>query len=65
MYVQYSIQGLCQSRLSTADYALFLIASATSYKLQADSSYIAAARTNTQKTHLPLLFRQISIGVTT
>jgi hypothetical protein len=28
MYVQY-IQGLCQSRLSTDDYALFLEASAT------------------------------------
>jgi hypothetical protein len=28
MYVQY-IQGLYQSRLSTADFALFLVASAT------------------------------------
>jgi hypothetical protein len=28
MYIQY-VQGLCQSRLSTADYALFLVASAT------------------------------------
>jgi hypothetical protein len=28
MYIKY-IQGLCQSRLSTADYALFLVASAT------------------------------------
>jgi hypothetical protein len=30
MYIQYtSIQGLCQSRLSTAEFALFLVASAT------------------------------------
>jgi hypothetical protein len=28
MYIQY-IEGLCQSRLSTADYALFLVVSAT------------------------------------
>jgi hypothetical protein len=28
IYVQY-IEGLCQSRLSTADFALFLVASAT------------------------------------
>jgi hypothetical protein len=28
MYIKY-IQGLCQSRLSTADCALFLVASAT------------------------------------
>jgi hypothetical protein len=28
MYTKYK-QGLCQSRLSTADYALFLVASAT------------------------------------
>jgi hypothetical protein len=28
IYIQY-IQGLCQSRLSTADFAIFLVASAT------------------------------------
>jgi hypothetical protein len=33
MYIKY-IQGLCQSRLSTADYALFLLASPTVCRLQ-------------------------------
>jgi hypothetical protein len=28
MYIKYT-QGLCQSRISTADYALFLVACAT------------------------------------
>jgi hypothetical protein len=51
MYIQH-IHGLCHSRLSTADYALFLVASATTvvyYKPSA--SYIGSARSYTQKTH--------------
>jgi hypothetical protein len=43
MYIKY-IQGLCQSRLSTADSALFLVASATTAE-----KHVPAA-TNTQAT---------------
>jgi hypothetical protein len=38
MYVQY-IQGLCQSRLSTADHALLLIAPATTAVYSLERSY--------------------------
>jgi hypothetical protein len=38
MYIQY-IQGLCQSRLSTADHALLLIASATTAVYSLERSY--------------------------
>jgi hypothetical protein len=38
MYVQY-IQGLCQSRLSTANYALLLIAPATTAVYSLERSY--------------------------
>jgi hypothetical protein len=36
IYIQY-IQGLCQSRLSTADFALILVASATSLVTESES----------------------------
>jgi hypothetical protein len=40
MYIQY-IQGLCQSRLSTADHVLFLVAHATTavYSIEGTDSY--------------------------
>jgi hypothetical protein len=36
------IQGLCQSGLGTADYALFLVAFATTAVLSLERSYTAA-----------------------
>jgi hypothetical protein len=39
LYIQYSVQGLCHSRLSTADYALFLVASITTVVWLVERSY--------------------------
>jgi hypothetical protein len=56
MYIKYT-QGLCQSRLSTADYALFLVASATTAVTV--TQYTAQAWT-AQKMSLPLLYAHIA-----
>jgi hypothetical protein len=56
------IHGLCQSRLSTADHALLLIAPATTAVCRI--SYKSLAPT-TPENAAPLLLRDVTVGVTT
>jgi hypothetical protein len=63
LYVQY-LQGLCQSRLSTAYYALFLVAFATTAVLDTWTVVCLTAATPCSVTSIPFM-REGHAGVGT